>query len=208
MADDRRPDWEWWKYIPSGTILEAVALSMDTAPRLLSYVHELSMWMVDYSPAPREFQKRLTLAVRNLTTLSAWGTYPENEPELCQVELPKAAAVFLSWGWKIPPEMAALAEATPVAEAIKKSQNQSEAAIERHSKRRERTLAAVLWTIATADRELYIRSSDQSIIVSKLAQLVEDNRLKYGNILKLEGIEDIVGKILNGTYFSEGKKGE
>ena len=32
MADDRRPDWEYWKEIPNWTILEGVTLSMDRDP--------------------------------------------------------------------------------------------------------------------------------------------------------------------------------
>lgn len=208
-SEDRRPDWEFWKYLTELTILEAVTLSMDIDPNKLHYrrppgtMGEVKK-VRDESP---EFEKRLVLAIRNLNVLEARGRYDVAELENCSVKLVKFTAVALSWNWKIPPEMAALAEPDKREAKIldlrrQVGQKQSEAAIERHASKRERTLAAVIKTIATADRQNYISETSQKIIVAKLAQLVEDNRFNYGNILNVEGIEDIVGRILNGTYFA------
>ena len=193
MVHIRRAIWEMWTPDIVVTTLEAVALSMDIDPECLRYHWE------DFLDQSFEFNKRHHVASRSIETL--------------EVSLAKFAAMALSWGWKIPLQMTAMAanlsaDAKSVATGIKKSQNQSEAAIERHSKLRERTLAAVLATIATADRKDYTNKSDQKIVVTKLAGLVEDTRANYekdapgGKILSLQGIEDLIRNILNGKYFS------
>ena len=78
------------------------------------------------------------------------------------------------------------------------------AATERHASRRERTLAAVVATIASADQSLYRNA--EKINATKLAQLVEDNRAKYqkegDKILTQDEIVKLLRKILNGKYFS------
>lgn len=110
MSDDRRPDWNYWKNVPYWTILEAVALSMHIDPNKLRHRKPPgTMGVVDVRDESPEFEKRLSLALRNLTTLSAGGIGDADEPELCRVKQAKFSAVALSWGWKIPSEMAALA---------------------------------------------------------------------------------------------------
>ena len=112
MTQDRKPDWDFWSYVPDVTILQAVALSRDIDPNLINYrTYKLAygeeVTKRDESP---EFEKRLAICVRNLNTLEARGRYDVDELENCSVNLVKFTAVALSWNWKIPPEMAALAE--------------------------------------------------------------------------------------------------
>lgn len=96
---------------------------------------------------------------------------------------------IVGYGWTRPP----------------KNPNQSLASIKQHTNTRERTLAAVLKTIAEEkDRGRYTKKSTAELSIVKLAQLVEDNRLKYekrGKILSLEQIKKLLGEILNGNYF-------
>ena len=205
MSDDRRPDWNYWKNVPNWTILQAVALSLNIDPNKLYYrVLPGTMGLGKTRVESPGLEKRLSLALLNLDN-DELSIIRKVKAELEKSEVKPASFAALAvrwWGSGVPAEMAALAEWTPLAPATKKSQKQSEAAIERHASKRERTLAAVIETIATADRQNYISETSQKIIVAKLAQLVEDNRFKYGNILNREGIEDIVGRILNGTYFA------
>jgi len=102
--------------------------------------------------------------------------------------------------------LAALAEANKVGVATPQESQHSLAAQAQHAKKRERTLAAVLATIATADRTFYIGGNGEGIIAAKLAGLVEDNRTKYEKdgkmILGLQEITNLVSKILNDKYFS------
>ena len=113
MTQERKPDWEWWGNICDLTILEAVALSMDIDPNDINYrTHRKpygeEVTKRDESP---EFEKRLALAFRNLDTLSARNREDADKLEYCYwVEQAKFTAVALSWNWKIPPELAALAE--------------------------------------------------------------------------------------------------
>ena len=215
MTQERKPDWEWWGNVDEVTVIEAVALSMDIDPNKLHYRKPPgTMGEVEVRDESPEFDKRFSLAIRNLKVLEAWGIGGVvGKLEYCLVKLVKFTAVALSWNWKIPAEMAALAEPDKRDAKIldlrhQVGQKQSEAAIERHSKLRERTLAAVLATIATADRKDYTNKSDQKIVVTKLAGLVEDTRANYekdapgGKILSLQGIEDLIRNILNGKYFS------
>ena len=231
MSDDRRPDWNYWKNVPNWTILEAVALSMDIDPKLVNYrtyrpLYGKEVTKRDESP---EFEKRLSLAIENIENLAVKAV--AGEYEKWKITRASFSALTRSLKWKVPPQMKARAEPDkreveilnlkqqvealtlerdklPVDVPIKKSKKRSEAAIERHSNVRERTLAAVLAIICTADRESYIRSTDQIIIASKLAGLVEDTRANYekdgqdGKILSLQGIEDLIRSIVNGKYFS------
>ena len=234
MTQDRKPDWDFWSYVPDVTILQAVALSRDIDPNLINYrTHRLAygeeVTKRDESP---EFEKRLAICVRNLNTLSARGREDVDELEDCSVKLVKFTAVALSWNWTLSAEMAALAEPDKRDAEILNLKQQVEVFTEerdtwkrtaedssanttnaargeltkaQHAKTRERTLAAVLATIATADRKDYTNKSDQKIVVTKLAGLVEDNRTKYEKprkILSVEEIKNLVGKVLNGDYFS------
>ena len=204
-SEDRRPDWSFWKNVPHWTILQAAALSLNIDPSKLRYrVDPGTMGLGKTRDESPELEKRLSLALLNRDN-DELSIIRKVKADLEKSEVTPASFAALAvrwWASGVPAEMAALAEWTPLAPATKKSQKQSEAAIERHASKRERTLAAVLETIATADRKEYISETSQKIIVAKLAQLVEDNRFKYGNILNSEGIEDIVGRILNGTYFA------
>ena len=68
------------------------------------------MGVVEVRDESPEFDKRFSLAIRNLKVLEARGRYDVDELENCSMKLVKFTAVALSWNWKIPPEMAALAE--------------------------------------------------------------------------------------------------
>ena len=110
-SEDRRPDWEWWGNVDEVTVIEAVALSMDIDPNKLHYRKPPgTMGAVEVRDESPEFDKRFSLAIRNLKVLEARGRYDVDELENCSVKLVKFTAVALSWNWKIPPEMAALAE--------------------------------------------------------------------------------------------------
>ena len=231
MADDRRPDWNYWKNVPNWTILQAVALSLNIDPNKLYYrVLPGTMGLGKARVESPKFATRLALAIENIENLAVDKTV-KGEFEKWKITGASFSALARSLKWKVPPQMKARAEPDkreveilnlkqqvealtlerdklPVDVPIKKSKKRSEAAIERHSNVRERTLAAVLAIICTADRESYIRSTDQIIIASKLAGLVEDTRANYekdgqdGKILSLQGIEDLIRSIVNGKYFS------
>ncbi len=230
-SEDRRPDWEFWKYLTRLTILEAVALSLDLDPNKLRYRTPPGMMGQKVRDESPEFERRLALAIRNRTQLSRQDD-DVSEMEDHGVDQPRFSIVALSWNWTLPAEMAALAEPDKRDAKILNLKQQVEVLTEerdtwkrtaedssanttnaargeltkaQHAKTRERTLAAVLATIATADRKDYTNKTSQKIVVTKLAGLVEDNRTKYekpGKILSLQGIEDLVGKVLNGDYFS------
>ena len=231
-SEDRRPDWEWWGNVDEVTVIEAVALSMDIDPNKLHYRKPPgTMGEVEVRDESPEFEKRFSLAIRNLKVLEARGRYDVDELENCSMKLVKFTAVALSWNWTLSAEMAALAEPDKRDAEILNLKQQVEVFTEerdtwkrtaedssanttnaargeltkaQHAKTRERTLAAVLATIATADRKDYTNKSDQKIVVTKLAGLVEDNHTKYEKprkILSVEEIKNLVGKILNGDYF-------
>ena len=111
-SEDRRPDWEWWGNVDEVTVIEAVALSMDIDPNKLHYRKPPgTMGEVEVRDESPEFEKRFSLAIRNLKVLEAWGIGGVvGKLEYCLVKLVKFTAVALSWNWKIPPEMAAVAE--------------------------------------------------------------------------------------------------
>ena len=110
-SEGRRPDWEWWGNVDEVTVIEAVALSMDIDPNKLHYRKPPgTMGEVEVRDESPEFEKRFSLAIRNLKVLEARGRYDVDELENCSMKLVKFTAVALSWNWKIPPEMAALAE--------------------------------------------------------------------------------------------------
>ena len=112
MTQERKPDWEWWGNVDEVTVIEAVALSMDVDPNKLHYRKPPgTMGVVEVRDESPEFDKRFSLAIRNLKVLEAWGIGGVvGKLEYCLVKLAKFTAVALSWNWKIPPEMAALAE--------------------------------------------------------------------------------------------------
>jgi hypothetical protein len=56
MAANQAPDWEWWKHVPTVTLREAVALSLDLDPARSLELRG--------SSERREFEKRLALATR------------------------------------------------------------------------------------------------------------------------------------------------
>lgn len=111
MTQERKPDWEWWGNVDEVTVIEAVALSMEVDPNKLHYRKPPgTMGVVEVRDESPEFDKRFSLAIRNLKVLEARGRYDVDELENCSMKLVKFTAVALSWNWKIPPEMAALAE--------------------------------------------------------------------------------------------------
>ena len=111
MTQERKPDWEWWGKVDEETVIEAVALSMDVDPNKLHYRKPPgTMGVVEVRDESPEFDKRFSLAIRNLKVLEARGRYDVDELENCSMKLVKFTAVALSWNWKIPPEMAAVAE--------------------------------------------------------------------------------------------------
>ena len=112
MTQERKPDWEWWGKVDEVTVIEAVALSMDIDPNKLHYRKPPgTMGVVEVRDESPEFEKRFSLAIRNLKVLEAWGIGGAvRKLEYCLVKLVKFAAVALSWNWKVPTEMAARAE--------------------------------------------------------------------------------------------------
>lgn len=111
MADKaRRPDWSHWRYIPSATIQECVALSLGIDPDKLRFRDRAGAMgmIVDLDESP-EFKKRLRLAIANVKKLSA-DADEFREVTTFNISLPQFAAAALEWEWKIPTEMKALAE--------------------------------------------------------------------------------------------------
>ena len=109
MTQDRKPDWDFWSNVPDLTIMEALVLSMEHEPKHLGDRPD-GGWRAGSLPASPEFKHRFELVKRNLRTLSVSGIDERYELKDCWVERSKFAAVTRSWGWKIPPEMAAWAE--------------------------------------------------------------------------------------------------
>ena len=230
-SEDRRPDWDYWKNVPNWTILQGVALSLNIDPNKLHHrVLPRTMGLGKTRVESPEFSKRLSLAIENIENLAVYKTV-EEEFEKWKITRASFSALGRSLKWKVPPQMKARAEpdkreveilnlkqqvealtqardeckgkATDVA-TITLNASRGELAKAQHAAKRERTLGAVLATVAIADRNDYIVKKSQKFNVAKLAGLVEDNRMKYekhGLILSVDEIKKLVGKILSGKYF-------
>lgn len=69
-SKDRRPNWDMWRLMPSATLQELIALSMDIDPKKVQYDHDAWMRGVD-SPAydeADEFVNRAEIIRRNASS--------------------------------------------------------------------------------------------------------------------------------------------
>ena len=110
MSDDRRPDWNYWKNVPSWTILQAVALSLNIDPNKLYYrVLPGTMGLCKARVESPEFAKRLSLAIENIENLAVYKAV-EGEYEKWKITRASFSALGRSLKWKVPPQMKARAE--------------------------------------------------------------------------------------------------
>jgi hypothetical protein len=115
MANEgRAPNWRKWKHVPTVTIYEAVALSLNIAPeRLRRNPHS---WMAGRAIFDEgvEFEERLFVAQRNLSDLDnsnfAVVHYFDETPV---VGLKRFLAWAISIGWELPDELAELVVVPP-----------------------------------------------------------------------------------------------
>ena len=104
----RRPDWDWWRHVPTVSLHEAVALSLNIDPQKLRRAHDLIRRQFDEGP---EFERRLALATRCLGDILSG---PVNYPAVCYFDEAPAIRLrdFAAWAqsvdWQLPPELARL----------------------------------------------------------------------------------------------------
>jgi len=105
---ERVPDWSWWRHVPTVTLHEAVALSLNVDPKRLRK-DDVHAWTAgrQFNEGP-EFENRLTLAKRCLgETLSG----PVNWPDVHFYDADAAVRLydFAVWAnsvaWDIPPQL-------------------------------------------------------------------------------------------------------
>ena len=108
MSPDRKPDWNYWSYIPNVSILQGVALSLDIDPNRISYhVRDGTMGFKELNES-REFQERMILVIKNIDKLTVKKTVWD-APEKNEVTVASLGALMLAINRAIPPEMEALA---------------------------------------------------------------------------------------------------
>ncbi len=109
---NRAPDWNWWRHVPTVTLHEAVALSLNIDPKQLRRAGTRALIAGTQFDEGPEFERRLALAKRCLgDTLLG----PVNQSAVRYYD--EAAAVrlrdFAAWArsveWQIPQELAQLA---------------------------------------------------------------------------------------------------
>jgi hypothetical protein len=113
---DREPNWSQWKHIPTVTLLEGVALSLNIEPKNLCRDWTLET-RVDEG---REFDDRLFLAKRCLGKTLAIAHFVDvyDDPV---VKLRDFAAWALSVGWPLPGQFSELGAPDQASVALKSS---------------------------------------------------------------------------------------
>jgi hypothetical protein len=119
--DDDTPDWSFWRLVPTVTLFEAVALSLNLDPRVL-VPHPRGGRPAGLSVVripPPEFYFRLDLARRciNETLPAAKPRYGEEH-----VTLQCFTKWSIGFGWDIPPDLEALANVNELSDSIAKSE--------------------------------------------------------------------------------------
>jgi hypothetical protein len=111
-VSNRAPDWGWWSHVPTVTLHEAVALSLNIDPKQLRRASTHALIAGRQFDEGPEFERRLALANRCLG-----DTLPGPLNQLSVHYYNEAAAVrlreFARWAhsveWRVPPELARLA---------------------------------------------------------------------------------------------------
>ena len=108
----RRPNWAYWRQMPRAKLYECVALALNIDP--LKLEHSPLVWMADrlvFDEGPR-FAEALGQAEVAVTN-GALPAYTA-DPDLALASVPLDC--FVDWaravGWRLPPELAALAAAS------------------------------------------------------------------------------------------------
>src|SRR5690348_15061873 len=90
MQQDRKPNWNKWRYVLDVRIWEAVALSLNIAPEQVE--HHPQSWMVDEHlfDESDDFRDRVFVASRNLAARSGLT------PRMLSMDDPTASLVSLA----------------------------------------------------------------------------------------------------------------
>ena len=112
---DTAPNWLYWRQMPHELLWKAVALSCDIDPRRERladseyWVHRARWGEVETDDRYREFRDRLEIATARIGELDI-AALNMGEASPAQIKLPEFAAWALSMQWKIPQELANMAE--------------------------------------------------------------------------------------------------
>lgn len=113
MSQDRKPDWNFWSFVPNVSILKGVALSLNIDPNRINYHARDGMMGIKDLNESHEFGERIILLLKNKTRLRIITT-DKDEPEKSEATTHSIANLLLAINRTIPPEMAAIAEVEPV----------------------------------------------------------------------------------------------
>jgi len=107
MAANEAPDWGWWKHVPTVTLREAVALSLDLDPA--------NIGALNFSTY-REFESRLALAKRCLGEsldgpVNRVAVWIEGDKPAIRLQAFARWAVHII-GWDVPRDLLDLAAST------------------------------------------------------------------------------------------------
>lgn len=111
---NRTPDWAWWRHVPTVTLDEAVALSLNIDPRQLRRASTLALMAGRRFDEGPEFERRLALANRCLGDTLPGPVNPlgvRYYDEAAAVRLREFAAWAHSVEWRFPSELARLGPA-------------------------------------------------------------------------------------------------
>ncbi|WP_320534802.1 hypothetical protein [Robbsia andropogonis] len=116
-SEKRRPKWSKWSHIPRVKLWEAVALSLDIEPSVIT--REKDGWMaskVVYAEGP-DFDDRMLIAERNLDHAIKLKSIVMGNPQECEVDTSQFAEWAASINWDIPEALRAKIP-TPIEEPV------------------------------------------------------------------------------------------
>jgi hypothetical protein len=115
VAADTSPDWHYWRQMPHEVLWKAVALSCNVEPRREQLV-DSNFWLnrarwsdAEQDERYREFHDRLEIATARISELAV-APLNMGEANVTRIKLPEFAAWALSMQWKIPQQLASMAE--------------------------------------------------------------------------------------------------
>lgn len=115
VGADTSPDWHYWRQMPHELLWKAVALSCNIDPRR-ERLPDSDYWVnrarwgdAEQDDRYREFHNRLKIATARISELAS-ASLSIGESNTAQIKLPEFAAWALSMQWKIPQQLANMAE--------------------------------------------------------------------------------------------------
>jgi hypothetical protein len=128
IGADTSPDWHYWRQMPHEVLWKAVALSCNIEPRR-ERLGDSDYWInrarwgdAEQDDRYIEFHDRLEIATARISELDV-ASLNMGEANAAQIKLPEFAAWALSMHWRIPQQLANMAEtATKATKAAAKSE--------------------------------------------------------------------------------------